>query len=112
MPNVINPQKGIDQMNNNSIKNIVLFIVTIFQQATPCNKCNCFLANILAFILSFISFDLFLLCFKGIVEGHCPSLMTRGDNVIHKHFTEMRRMARDETPFLLAMPPRPTTLFW
>jgi hypothetical protein len=38
--------------------------------------------------------------------------MTRGDNVIDKHFTEMRRLARDETPFLLAMPPRVTTLVW
>jgi hypothetical protein len=27
-------------------------------------------------------------------------------------FTEMRRLARDETPFLLAMPPRATTLAW
>jgi hypothetical protein len=43
-------------------------------------------------------------------EGHCPCLMTKGDNVIHKHFTEMRRLARDDTPFLLAMLPRDTTL--
>ena len=27
-------------------------------------------------------------------------------------FTEMRRLARDETPFLLAMQPRATTLAW
>jgi hypothetical protein len=71
-----------------------------------------FLAHSMPFILSFIAFDLFLLCFKGRVEGHCPGLVTRGDNVIHKHFTEMRRLARDETPFLLAMPPRATTLVW
>jgi len=57
-------------------------------------------------LLALLSFDLFLLCFKGRVEGHFPDLETRGDNVIHKHFTEMRRLARDETPFLLAMPPR------
>jgi hypothetical protein len=25
--------------------------------------------------------------------------VTRGDSVIRKHFTEMRRLARDETPF-------------
>jgi hypothetical protein len=30
--------------------------------------------------------------------------VTSGGNVTHKHFTEMRRLARDETPFLLAMP--------
>jgi hypothetical protein len=49
---------------------------------------------------------------KMLVKGHCPSLMTSGGNVSHKHFTEMRRLARDETPFLLAMPPRATTLAW
>ena len=75
-------------------------------------ECNCFLAHSLPFSLSIISFVLFLLCFKEIVEGHCPGLMTKDDNVIHKHFTEMRRMACDETPFLLAMPPRATTLVW
>jgi hypothetical protein len=37
--------------------------------------------------------------FKGKAEGHCPSLVTKGDNVTHKNFTEMRRLARDETPF-------------
>jgi hypothetical protein len=64
------------------------------------------------FGLALLFFDLLLLCFKGIVEGHCPGLMTRGDSVIHKHFTEMRRLDRDETPLLLAMPPRTTTLVW
>jgi hypothetical protein len=62
------------------------------------------------FILSFIALYLFLLCFKGRAEGHCLGLVTRGDSVTHKHFTKMRRLARDETPFLLAMPPRATTL--
>jgi hypothetical protein len=32
MPDMINPQKGIDIMNNDSIINIILFAVTIFQQ--------------------------------------------------------------------------------
>jgi hypothetical protein len=64
------------------------------------------------FILSFISFVIFLLCFKGKIDGHCPSLMTRGDSVIHKHFTKMRRLSHDDIPFLLAMPPRYTTLVW
>jgi hypothetical protein len=49
--------------------------------------------------------------FKGKVGGHCPGVVTIGDNVRHKHFAEMRRLARDETPFLLAMPPRATTWF-
>jgi hypothetical protein len=31
MPDMINPQKGINLMNNNSIKNRILFAVTIFQ---------------------------------------------------------------------------------
>jgi hypothetical protein len=60
----------------------------------------------------FIAFGLFLSCFKGRAGGHCPGLVTGGDNVTHKHFTEMRRLTRDETPFLLAMPPRATTLAW
>jgi hypothetical protein len=60
---------------------------------------------------------IFTLClinfyFKRIVGGHCPSVVTNGDSVTHKHFTEMRRLACDETPFLLAMPPRATTLAW
>jgi hypothetical protein len=62
------------------------------------------------FILSLIAFGLFL--FKGKAGGHCPGMLTRGDSVTHKHFTEMRRLAHDETPFLLAMPPRATTLVW
>jgi hypothetical protein len=36
------------------------------------------------FILIFLSFDISLLCYKGIVEGHCPSLVTRGDSVIQE----------------------------
>jgi hypothetical protein len=79
-------------------------------RVAPCHGCHCFLAHSLPFIPSFI--DLLLLCFKGRVEGHSLGLVTRGDNVIHKHFMEMRRLAHDETPFLLAMPPRVTTLVW
>jgi hypothetical protein len=33
MPDMINPQKGIDLMNNNSIINRILFVVTIFQHS-------------------------------------------------------------------------------
>jgi hypothetical protein len=50
-------------------------------------------------------YSLFFL-FKRIVGGHCPGVVTSGDSVTHMHFTEMRRLAHDETPFLLAMPPR------
>jgi hypothetical protein len=48
--------------------------------------------------------------FKGKVGGHYPGVVTKSDNVTHKHFMEMRRLPRDETPFLLAMPLRATTL--
>jgi hypothetical protein len=33
MPDMINPQKGIDLMNNKSIINRILFVVTIFQHS-------------------------------------------------------------------------------
>ena len=48
--------------------------------------------------------------FKRLVRGHYPGVVTSGDNVTHNNFTEMRRLAHDETPFLLAMPPIATTL--
>jgi hypothetical protein len=50
--------------------------------------------------------------FKKLVKEHFPGMVTSGGNVTHKHFMEMRRLDRDETPFLLAMPPRATTLAW
>ena len=73
--------------------------------AAPCPACKCFQAHscLLSFIL--ISFS-----FKRLVRGHCSGVVTNGGNVTHKHFTEMRRLAHDETPFLLAMSPRATTL--
>jgi hypothetical protein len=57
-------------------------------------------------------FILIVFSFKKLVRGHCPSVVTSGGNVTHKHFMKMRRLACDETPFLLAMPPRATTLAW
>jgi hypothetical protein len=57
-------------------------------------------------------FYLIVFSFKRIDGGHYPGVVTGGDNVTHKHFTEMRRLARDETPFLLDMLPRATTLVW
>jgi hypothetical protein len=47
-----------------------------------------------------------------IAGGHFPGMVTSGDNVTNKHFTEMRRLDHDESPFLLAMPPRATNLAW
>jgi hypothetical protein len=38
MPDMINPQKGIDLMNNNSIINRILFAVTIFQHYYAINQ--------------------------------------------------------------------------
>jgi hypothetical protein len=69
-------------------------------------------ANVSKPIQCLLSFYLIVFSFKRLVRGHCPGVVTSGDNVTHKHFMEMRRLARDETPFLLAMPPRATTLAW
>jgi hypothetical protein len=60
---------------------------------------------------------LFTLClitfsFKIIAGGHYPGVVTSGDSITHKHFMEMRRLARDETTFLLVIPPRVATLAW
>ena len=63
-------------------------------------------ANVSKPIHAFLSLFLLFFSFKNLVRGHCPGVVTSGGNVTHKHFTEMRRLARDETPFLLAMPPR------
>ena len=59
------------------------------------------------YILYFIDFS-----FKRLVGGYYPGVVTIGGNVTHKHFMEMRRLDRYETPFLLSMPPRSTTLAW
>jgi hypothetical protein len=59
-----------------------------------------------------LPFYLIYFSFKRLVRENYPSMVTSGDNVTHKHFTEMRRLARNETPFILAMPPRDTTLAW
>jgi hypothetical protein len=59
-----------------------------------------------------LSFILISFSFKRLVRGHYPTMVTGGVNVTHKHFMEMRRLAYDETHFLLAIPPRATTLAW
>jgi hypothetical protein len=79
----------------------------------PLKRVSCTLdANVSKPIQAFLLFYLIAFSFKRIARGHCPGVVTSGDSVTHKHFTEMRRLARDETPFLLAMPPRATTLGW
>jgi hypothetical protein len=63
-------------------------------------------------IQCFLLFVLLLFIFKIIYGGHFPGVVTSGDSVTHENFMKMRRLARDETPFLLVIPPRATTLFW
>ena len=67
-------------------------------------------ANFSKPIQCLLSFYIIDFSFKRLVRGYCPSMVTNGFNVTHEHFTEMKRLARDETHFLLAMPPRDTTL--
>ena len=69
-------------------------------------------ANVSKPIHAFYIFYLIDFSFKILFRGHFPGVVTSGDNVTHKHFTKMRRLARDETPFILAMPPRAITLEW
>jgi hypothetical protein len=81
----------------------------------PLKRVSCTLSWMQMFPIPFMPFILFFLIFfsfKRLVRGHCPSVVISGDNVTHKHFTEMRSPTRDETHFLLAMPPRATTLVW
>jgi hypothetical protein len=54
-------------------------------------------------------FILYFFFLKKLIRGHYPGVVTNGDNVTHK-YTKMRRLAHDETPFLLAMQPRVTIL--
>jgi hypothetical protein len=79
----------------------------------PLKRVSCNLSWMKMFPIPFNAFFTFYLItfsFKRIVGGHFPSMVTSGDSVTHKHFTEMRRLAHDETSFPLAMPPRATTL--
>jgi hypothetical protein len=57
-------------------------------------------ANVSKPIHSFYIYFYFFF-FTKLVKGHCPGMVTSGGNVAHKNFTEMRRLDRDETPFLL-----------
>ena len=65
----------------------------------------------------FIAFILYLLLFlpfflQGLTRGHCLGLVTRADSVTHWYLRRDDRLARDETPFPLAMQPRVTALAW
>jgi hypothetical protein len=63
--------------------------------------------------LFFYSFIAFLFLFvQELVRGHCPGVVTSGGSVTHKYFHSNERLARDETPFPLAMQPRVTALAW
>jgi hypothetical protein len=73
-----------------------------------CSGCKCFLSH----SMHFLSLCLIAFSFKRIVGGHFHGMVTGGDSVTHKHFMKMRRLARDEIPFLLSMLPRATTLAW
>jgi hypothetical protein len=81
----------------------------------PLKRARCTLSWMPLFPIPFNAFYSLSYCFfifNRIAGGHYPGMVTSGDSVTLKHFTEMRRLARDETPFLLAMPPRATTLVW
>jgi hypothetical protein len=73
--------------------------------------CGTFVCNAIFPSPSFFH-SLFLSCFKdelkAIVLAWCPD----NDNVTHKYLVEMRRLARDETPFLSVVQLRATTLAW
>jgi hypothetical protein len=53
---------------------------------------------------------LFFHNFKERLKAIAPTWCLDNGNVTHKHLVKMRRMARDETPFLSAMQLRAITL--
>jgi hypothetical protein len=70
-----------------------------------------FPSPLLPFILLFLLL-LFFLFVQELIRGHCPGVVTSGGSVTHKYFYINARLARDETPFPLAMQPRVTALAW
>jgi hypothetical protein len=56
--------------------------------------------------------SLFLSCFKDKLKATVLAWCPDNDSVTHKYLAEMRRLARDETPFLSAMQLRAITLAW
>jgi hypothetical protein len=69
-------------------------------------------ANVSKPIQCLFNFFRIAFSFKRLDGGHCPGVVTTSDSVTHKNFTEMRRLARDDIPFLLDILPRSTTLAW
>jgi hypothetical protein len=62
--------------------------------------------------LSFLFYYFSFFLFQGLTRGHCLGLVTRADMLPTGIFAEMIRLARDETPFPLAMQPKVTALAW
>jgi hypothetical protein len=56
--------------------------------------------------------SLFLPCFRDELKENVLEWCLEDDNVTHKYFAEMGRLARDETPFLSVVQSRATTLSW
>jgi hypothetical protein len=56
-------------------------------------------ANINKPIQCLLSFYLIAFSFKRLVRGHCPGVVTNGDDFTHRHFTEVRMLAVMRPPF-------------
>jgi hypothetical protein len=69
-------------------------------------------ANVSNPIQCLLPFYLISFSFKRIVGEHFPGMVTNDDSVTHNHFMDMRRLTRDQIPFLLAMSPKSTTMAW
>jgi hypothetical protein len=56
--------------------------------------------------------SLFLSCFKNELKAIVLAWCLDNENVIHKYIAEMRRLDRDDIPFLLVVQLRANTLDW
>jgi hypothetical protein len=70
----------------------------------------CYLRRNAFFASPLFAILLFFHNFKGNLKATALAWCPNNGNVTHKHLVEMRRLARDETPFLLAMQLRVITL--
>jgi hypothetical protein len=73
--------------------------------------CGTFVRNAL-FPSSLFAILLFFHNFKERLKVTALVWCPDNDNVTHKYLVEMKRMARDETPFLSTMQLRAITLVW
>ena len=62
--------------------------------------------------LLFIFFIAFSYLFQGLTRGHCLGVVAELTVLPTCTFIELIRLARDETPFPLAMQPKVTALAW